>query len=268
MEFFLRRRDLYPNFHVYHYNHTEHSALAAMTLGTPSEATFTHLSVTGLFVDLLVVARNSFQVGVESYGLKSLEVLAGYEREGDIEKGVGAVVDYEKYVQSGDQSLLDDIARYNEDDVRATQALLGWLLEQRPDDAEWRESVFDDFEDDPDLDELAQELLERPEEEAQLLGDLLGYWRRERSADVSPKFARLQEADTHDLLDDPDVIAELEFVEFQEHQGARGDLKYAVFSWPEQEVADDLRAGTALIGEGPVRVGLPVWSAWIAPVER
>ena len=36
------------------------------------------------------------------------------------------------------------------------------------------------------------------------------------------------------------VIAELEFVEFQEHQGARGDLKYAIFSWPEQEVADDI----------------------------
>ncbi len=63
--------------------------LAAMTLGRPSEALFTHLSDTGLFVDLMEVATNSFQVGVESYGLKSLEVLAGYQRQGDIEGGVG-----------------------------------------------------------------------------------------------------------------------------------------------------------------------------------
>jgi len=66
--FFDQRRRDHPGFHVYHYNHTERSALAAMTLGRPSEALFTHLSDTGLFVDLMKVATNSFQVGVESYG--------------------------------------------------------------------------------------------------------------------------------------------------------------------------------------------------------
>ena len=42
-------------------------------------------------------------------------------------------------MQSDDQSLLDDIARYNEDDVTCDQALLGELLEHRPDEADWRE---------------------------------------------------------------------------------------------------------------------------------
>ena len=169
----------------------------------------------------MTVATNSFQVGVESYGLKSLEALAGYQRQGDIEGGAGAVVDYDHYMQSGDPALLEAIARYNEDDVRATQALHGWLLGHRPAETEWREPVLEEFEDDPELDDLAQQLLasdlETPEH---LLGDLLGYWRRERSADVVPKFAKL-EADTHELLEDPDVVAGLSFVESRGPPGPR-----------------------------------------------
>jgi predicted RecB family nuclease len=250
VEFFDHRRQTNPGFHVYHYNHTERSALAAMTLGTPTEALFTLLSDTGLFVDLMTVSKNSFQVGVESYGLKSLETLAGYQRQGDIEKGVGAVVDYEEYMKSGDPALLDAIAQYNKDDVRATQALLGWLLAHRPGDSSWRNPVLDEFEDDPELDLLAEQLLSFDTGTTKhLLGDLLGYWRRERLADVGPKFAQL-EAETHVLLDDPDVVAGLEFCEFEDHQGARGNLKYAVFSWPDQPLSNDIRDGTVLIAGG------------------
>ncbi len=202
VEFFDRRRQDHPGFHVYHYNHTERSALAAMTLGTPSEALFTHLSDTGLFVDLMTVATNSFQVGVESYGLKSLEALAGYQRHGDIEGGAGAVVDYDQYMTTGDPDLLDAIAQYNEDDVRATHALHGWLLDHRPPDPEWRESVLDGYDEDPELDPLVEQLLASdPGTLEHLLGELLGYWRRERSADVGPKFAKL-EADTQDAHND------------------------------------------------------------------
>jgi predicted RecB family nuclease len=250
VEFFGRRREQHPGFHVYHYNHTERSALAAMTLGTPSEAPFTLLSDTGLFVDLMTIAKNSFQVGVESYGLKSLEKLAGYQRQGDIEKGVGAVVDYESYVKSGDPTLLDAIAQYNKDDVCATQALLNWLLAHRPAEAAWRAAVIEEFEGDPELDRLAEQLLAFDTGTAEhRLGDLLGYWRRERLADVGPKFAQL-EADTPVLLNDPDFVAGLEFLEFQDHQGARGELKYAVFSWPDQPLSNDIRDGTVLIAGG------------------
>ena len=51
------------------------------------ESLFTTLVETGLFVDLYVVAKNAFQVGTESYGLKSLEHLTGFERHGGIEQG-------------------------------------------------------------------------------------------------------------------------------------------------------------------------------------
>ena len=250
VKFFSERRLAHPGYHVYHYNHTEKSSLAAMTLGTSTEELFVQLETTGLFVDLMTVATNAFQVGVESYGLKSLEVLAEYQRHAEIEQGVGAVVDYDRYMNTGDPALLEAIARYNEDDVRSTQALRGWLLEQRPPEAEWREAVAEEYEHDPELDLLAAQLLARDAETPEhLLGDLLAYWRRERSADVGPKFAQLQ-AETHVLLDDPDVVADLTFVEFEEQQGRSGGLKYAVFSWPDQPLANDLDKGNVLIAGG------------------
>ncbi len=255
VSFFDQRRQVHPGMHVYHYNHTERSALTAMTLGRQSEALFTHLRDTGLFVDLMAVVTNSFQVGVESYGLKALEVLAGYQRQGAIEGGAGAVVDYDRYMETGDAALLEEIAQYNEDDVRATRALHRWLLDQRPADAEWRVAVLDGYEDDPDLDLLAEQLLTSdPGTPEHLLGDLLGYWRREVIADLGPKFAKL-EADTHELLDACDVVADLQFVEYVDHQAKTPGLIDAVFSWPDQPVADGLRGGGVLIAGGPGESG-------------
>ena len=86
---------------------------------------------TGAFVDLLVVARNAVQVGTESYGLKPLERLTGYERGHDIDKGAGAVVEYERWMATRAADALDAIAAYNEDDVRATRAVRDWLVEHR-----------------------------------------------------------------------------------------------------------------------------------------
>jgi predicted RecB family nuclease len=250
VELFDQRRHERPGFHVYHFNHTERSALKSMTFGGPAEAMFTHLEDTGLFVDLMTVATNTFQVGVESYGLKSLEVLPGYQRHGAIEQGSGAVVDFDRYMSSGDPALLEAIARYNEDDVRATQALHGWLLEHRPADTDWRVPVLDRYAEAPDLDLLTAQLLTSdPGTPEHLLGDLLGYWRRERAADVGPKFAKLEE-DTHLLLDDPDVIADLSFDGLVE-QGKKGDLTNAKFTWPEQPLGDDFKKGTVLIAGGP-----------------
>jgi predicted RecB family nuclease len=251
VELFAQRRQEFPGFHVYHYNHTERSQLKAMTLGSPTESLFTSLEFTGLFVDLMTVAINSFQVGVESYGLKSLEVLPAYQRHGGIEQGSGAVVDYDRYVESGDPALLEAIARYNEDDVRATQALHGWLLDHQPSELQWREPVLEDHPEDPDVDLLVAQLLASDAGTSEhLLGDLLGYWRRERAADVGPKFAKLTE-ETHLLLDDPDVIADLTFVGFEDKQGRSGDLTNARFSWPKQVLGEAFKKGSVLVSGGP-----------------
>jgi uncharacterized protein len=237
VEFFAQRREEYPLMHVYHYNHTERSSLERLTRGTETEILFTQLVETGLFVDLYVVAKNSIQVGTESYGLKHLERLTGFVRSGDIEGGAGAVVEYDEWMKTQQPQLLDDIARYNCEDVEATKALRDWMLEQRGEELEWRDAIVDAPVFELDTDELVEGLKRFGEKSPEhLLGDLLNYWRRERSANTSPIFAEAA-SDFGALYGDRDFIANLTFLGFEETTKKNGDVvKYALFSWPEQVV--------------------------------
>jgi uncharacterized protein len=114
----------------------------------------------GVFVDLLAVVRNSLQAGLESLSLKFMEQVAGFDRsldqeglsvvteissdsaadsrsDGDITQGAGAVFEYELYANHAiygiprDENRKRAIAKYNKEDVDATQLLHMWLLEQR-----------------------------------------------------------------------------------------------------------------------------------------
>jgi uncharacterized protein len=237
VEFLASRAEKFPSMHVYHYNHTERSSLERLTSGTETEGLFTSLVDQGLFVDLYVVAKNALLAGTESYGLKNLERLAGFVRRGGIEKGAGAIVEYEQYMASKSVAILDEIARYNEDDVAATLALREWLVEQRSKDIPWRDAVLVVEEYGLDTDELVEGLQRFGEHSPEhLLGDLLNYWRRERSANTTPKFAQAA-TDFGALYDDRDYIANLRFQGFEESLNARGvATKNALFSWPPQVV--------------------------------
>ncbi len=236
VEFFTEHRRRHPNMHVYHYNHTERSSLERLTRGEETESLFTQLVDSGLFVDLLTVARNALQVGTESYGLKYLERLTGYVRGDGIEQGAGAVVEYEEYMKTGDPEILDEIARYNEDDVAATLALRDWLVIQRPGDLAWREPVIEVEEREFDTDELVEGLKKFGDTSPErLLGGLLNYWRRERVANTSPKFAQAA-TDFGSLYGDRDFIANLTLVRFEEVVKKNEVAKYVVLTWPDQVI--------------------------------
>jgi uncharacterized protein len=239
VEFFAERRRALPDMHVYHYNHTERSSLERLTRGTETEILFGSLVETGLFVDLYVVAKNAFQVGTESYGLKSLEHLTGYERHGGIEQGAGAVVVYDHYMTTKDPALLEEIARYNEDDVAATMALRDWIVERRPSDLAWRDAAFEVLEEPLDTDELVESLKGFGEHSPEhLLGDLLNYWRRERSAHIEPLFAE-SASEFAMLYGDADFIANLRFQGFEESTSRGAPVTNALYTWPEQPVSEE-----------------------------
>ena len=238
VEFFAERRATYPNMHVYHYNHTERSSLERLTRGTETESLFGSLVATGLFVDLYVIAKNAFQVGTESYGLKSLEHLTGFERRGGIEQGAGAVVVYDRYMTTKDPALLEEIARYNEDDVAATMALRNWVVERRPHEIAWRDAVLEEPDDTLDTDELVESLKNFGEHSPEhLLGDLLNYWRRERVANTEPLFAEAS-SEFAMLYGDPDFIANLNFQRFEEVMSKGAPAINAIYTWPEQPVSE------------------------------
>ncbi len=257
VDFFAARRSAYPSMHVYHYNHTEKSSMERLTRGSESESLFTSLVETGLFVDLYVIAKNAFQVGAESYGLKSLEHLTGFVRQGGIEQGAGAVVEYDLYMATKDPALLDAIARYNEDDVAATRALRDWLLEHRPSESTWRDAVLEEPDHELDTDALVESLKRFGDDSPEhLLSDLLNYWRRERSANVEPKFAEAA-SDFAKLYSDPDFIANLQFVTFEDIVSRGVPGKDAVFTWPAQPVsttfADPKKRNVLFTGVGVER---------------
>jgi uncharacterized protein len=238
VEFFAERRTAFPDMHVYHYNHTERSSLERLTRGTETESLFGSLVATGLFVDLYVVAKNALLVGAESYGLKSLEHLTGYERHGGIEQGAGAVVVYDHYMTTKDPGLLEEIARYNEDDVAATMALRDWIVARRPGEMAWRDARLEQFDETLDTDELVERLKSSGEHSPEhLLGDLLNYWRRERSANIEPLFAEAA-SEFAMLYGDPDFIANLRFQGFEEVISRGTPATNAIYTWPEQPVSE------------------------------
>jgi len=249
--FLIDRRERFPSMHVYHYNHTERSALERLTADHGvGEAALERLVETGFFVDLMPAVRNSVQIGIESYGLKHLERVTGYERGHEIDQGAGAVVEYEQYMVDGDDGRLDRIASYNEDDVRSTLALRDWLVGLRPGDLPWRTSVFESGEDFPELDAQVEALHAfGPESSEHLLGDLLGYWLRERRAQKAPKLAKTT-LDTSLLLDDPEVIAGLTFKGMVARTGKTGkrlDRDGAQFTFPDQELGSKFDGGSSSV---------------------
>ena len=223
IEYLRNRRIAQPEMHVYHYNHTERSALERLSSEHGvGELALAELVDTGLFIDLYPVVRNAVQVGTESYGLKAMERLAGYERGHEIDQGSGAVVEYERYLAMPDPSILERIAAYNEDDVRATLALRDWLVGIHPPDLAWRASRLEPEEGWPELDAQLEALHAfGPGSAEHLLGDLLGYWVRERKASKAPKMAATL-LDTPTLLDDPEVIGGLQFLGIEARVSKKG----------------------------------------------
>jgi predicted RecB family nuclease len=144
-EFFIdtvmaaRRRD--PAMHVYHYAAYEPGAMKRlMGRHATREEEVDELLRAGVFVDLYRVVRQGVRVGVESYSIKKLEPLYMGERAGRVTDAGSSIVEYEAWLESPDDEILESIRVYNEDDCRSLVGLRGWL-EARRDDLERITSV-------------------------------------------------------------------------------------------------------------------------------
>ncbi len=216
--------DIYPELHVYHYAAYEKSALKRlMGKHTTREAEVDRLLRGGVFVDLYAVVRGGVRVSRESYSIKKLEVFYGFSRSAEVGDGATSVVEYERWMGSRDQSILDDIERYNEEDVASTVGLRDWLETLRaeveamaevvrptPRDGESSEKVARE---NAEVEALTAAVLARAEaagdvdEQAtfELAAGLVDWHRRESKPDWWAHFERL-DADADDLVDDTSAI--------------------------------------------------------------
>ena len=137
IDLIVQRLDADPTLHVYHYASYEPAHLGQLMgrYGTREEEV-DRLLRGGVLVDLFRVVRQGVRVGVESYSIKKLEPLYGYEREVDLRDAGSSIVAFETWLEVGGETGKDDgtlarIERYNRDDVVSTWRLRDWLEGQR-----------------------------------------------------------------------------------------------------------------------------------------
>jgi uncharacterized protein len=208
----------YPDLHVYHFGAFEPSAVKRLMgeYGT-RESEVDDLLRRKTFVDLHTVLRQALRAGVPSYSLKELEVLFEFTRSAAVKSGMQAILNYEEWLRTSDDGLLHRIAAYNEEDCRATLALLNWLHGLRPPDLPWPEppparTVSEEAAEALEVRQsLREELLEgaEPATSRWLAGELLEYHRREARPAWWWYFERLGMT-PEELVDDSESIGCLE----------------------------------------------------------
>jgi uncharacterized protein len=232
VDFLIERLNRNPDLHVYHYAPYEPNALKylASTYAT-REAEVDQLLRGRVLVDLYRIVRQSVRIGTESYSLKELESLYRGKRSTEIVDAAGSIVAYEDWLESHDQRLLDEIARYNEDDCISTAQLRDWLEARRleaitqygeiprpgPEEVEPSETLRD-------IDErtaaLVDRLLEGVPEEADdrskeqqaryLLAHSLNWHRREGKSEWWEYYRKCSLTDEQ-LVEDREAIGAIEF---------------------------------------------------------
>jgi uncharacterized protein len=263
IDFVWNRLRLWPDLHIYHYAHYEPTALKRlMALHATREEEVDELLRREVFTDLYQVVRRSVRISHDSYSLKAVRqffmVGAG---QGEVAGGAESMIEFQRWLDTGDSRILDAIERYNEEDCVSTLELHKWLLDRRQ-EAEHRFGVSIPFralparrdepvETEPDEHvDLRRRLRVRGEAWTAILGHLLGYHRREAKPEWWAYFDRRKKS-LDDLLDDTEAISHLEPV---------GDDPVPVFlslvhtlRFPPQEfkLAADAKVEGPM-GQGPV----------------
>jgi len=138
IDWVIERRTRFPELHVYHYAPYETTAIKRIMGRSGSrEREVNELLVGNVFVDLYQIVRHALRIGEPSYSIKNVERLYRDAREGEVTSGLGSVVEYEVWMQSGEprdpaaSPRLEAIRRYNEDDCVSTLELAAWLRERQ-----------------------------------------------------------------------------------------------------------------------------------------
>ncbi len=272
MDDLTERRVRDPDLHVYHFGDYEASALKRLMgrYATREDELDRWLRGERL-VDLHRVTTQSVRIGVESYSLKKLEPLIGFERQVSLELASRALRRVEAALELGNaheigEELKRMVAGYNRDDCLSTARLRDWLEGVRkeaidrgvdltrppvePEQAaenltEWLIRVR----------ALAERLLEglpadlgalTAEERARrILAHSLQFHRREDKVGWW-EFYRLAQLAEDERIDEPKAIAGLRFVRRIPAAGG-GRLPTDEYSFPPQEV--DRRAKDARIDQ-------------------
>ncbi|NOT25440.1 MAG: TM0106 family RecB-like putative nuclease [Acidobacteria bacterium] len=247
LDFVHDRLTTWPDLHVYHYAAYEPSTLKRlMSVHATREDALDDLLRREVFVDLYQVVRQAIRHSHASYSIKKVRTFfmpdAGH---GAVTDGGESILEFERYLETRDEAILDAITRYNEEDCVSTVRLRDWLLEQR----KVLESTFgvalpwktsEPLKENPkrvEVDALTESRRARLEAmgtpSATLMANLLGYHRREAKPEWWAYFER-QSKSQDELLDDVESLA---FVELDTTAAPVAAKKSWIhtFRFPQQE---------------------------------
>ena len=231
IDFVVESRRRSPGMHVYHYAPYEPAALKRLMgrHGT-REREVDDLLRGQVLVDLYQVVRQGLCVGTPSYSLKKLEALYMPARTEAITDAGSSIEEYERWLESGDPTILDELEAYNRVDCDSTRLLRNWLEARRPQYEQTfgtaapralspdRVTAEVPEEEESETDRLKALLTARAEREGgapavatRLLANLLEWHRREAKPVWWQFFERVLNSDAEDLWADTEAVAGLEY---------------------------------------------------------
>ena len=221
--------------HVYHYASYEVSAINRLSL-THNTRQFEvdKLLWNNVFIDLYKIVRNGLRIGEENYSLKTVEKLYSVKRGYDgVSNAVSSIVEYAKYIDTGDLGILKSIRDYNEVDCVSTFSLYNWLL---------KVAVENDINIGfnpvhiPKDEVISTFVNTKQDATSVILGDLIDFHYREEKPMWRKMFERIAYTDD-ELYDDPCCIQGIEAVglPFTDKQSLVQEYRFD----PEQECTID-----------------------------
>jgi uncharacterized protein len=253
IDFLYERLAIYPDLHVYHYATYETSAIKRlMGEHATREAEVDELLKRGAFVDLYQVVRQSMQISYDSYSLKKVrEFFMEGAGAGAVKEGGQSILEFQKFLDTGDEAVLQAIRNYNAEDCMSTRLLRDWLIERRAEaerhfgavipwyvKAEGAENAPEDRDVNRDLRHRLTLVAERESNPvraaaARLLTSLVDYHRREAKPGWWAFFERLKKS-LDELRLDTEAIAYLSPARGVEPHADGNNLVH-VLDFPDQE---------------------------------
>lgn len=279
IDFVTKRRETYPELHIYHYAAYEPGALKRlMGRYATREEEIDSMLRSKMFVDLYSVVRNGLRASVESYSIKRLEPLYGFTRETVLQDANLALLSLQSSLELGhpDEVRAQDravVESYNRDDCVSTQFLRDWLEKLRSQMVAGGEKVDRPLPEDgvanenitawlakinPLIERLLADVPVDPEarDEEQharwILANILDWHRREAKA-TWWEFFRLGDLSAEELIDERSGVSGLTLV--GEVPGP-GNLPTHRYSFIQQET--DLRGEEDLHNVGGDKIGTTV----------
>ncbi|MDB9311396.1 TM0106 family RecB-like putative nuclease [Aphanizomenon sp. CS-733/32] len=124
---FLNLVNQYPQAPIYHF--CAYEVDTVKRLGKLYRTPHTQIHpLLNRFIDIYEQLIQSVALPIDSYALKTIARWVGFEWREQEANGAKCIYWYDKWLETGDRTLLELIQDYNEDDCRATRTVKDWLV--------------------------------------------------------------------------------------------------------------------------------------------